>query len=718
MLRTVLLASAAALAVMKHQPALAQDGDAGTELGQTLRLEEIVVTAEKLDRTLFETTSSITVYTGAELEARSFDDLYDVVLRTPNVAQSFGDKGFNIRGIDQRQGAGAGLLINTIVDGAALPNNQATFFGPYSTWDVAQIEILRGPQGTSQGRNAIGGAIIVNSADPNFDGFDGRARAAAGELGERRIALAQNIELVDDVLAVRLAGEHREIDGWVENPIRNDDEYDAREATMLRGKILWQPVESFQALLTSRYTDSVGGEDLVDFTQFPDRRVNLSNRIGEEGSVHRINTLKLDWEATDRLAVTAISTLYDHDYTRREDIDQSPAEAGFLERLQDDESVVHELRATYDAERWRGVAGFYYGNFINRSDDLITVPVSFLGVPVDLLQQLGIDPASSIFQDRRNKSSDTNLAGFAEIEFNVTDRLTLIAGARYDSETRTNASQLSTRSAVPLPPFLPLPPDEIEASTAEFEAFLPKIGVRYELQDNLSFGFVAQQAYRAGGRSISTVSATVADFDPEFAWTYEGSVRALLWQERVALSANVFYTRWTDQQLSRALDPLVPIDTITVNAGESELYGAEASVDVIVTEGLTGFFSLGLLETEYVDFRSATGDLTGNEFALAPSVSLSFGADYRHPSGFVARADAAYTGERFSDPENNADGEMDSYWVTNAKIGYEQERWSAFVYARNLFDEDYPAQIQTTVLQARTAEPRVVGIEINVSWGS
>lgn len=130
--------SALALSLVTSAPLLAAEHGENDNLAENANNAEqpesepnmVIVTGEKLDRTLEETTTSVVIYSGEELERRSIDDLYDVVLRTPNVTQSFGEKGFAIRGIDQRFGGGAGLLVNTIVDGASLPNNQSTFLAP------------------------------------------------------------------------------------------------------------------------------------------------------------------------------------------------------------------------------------------------------------------------------------------------------------------------------------------------------------------------------------------------------------------------------------------------------------------------------------------------------------------------------------------------------------------------------------------------------------
>ena len=518
--RAAVLSSVVALTL--GQPAYADDAE--------VEVDEIIVTAEKFGRSIEETTTSVVVVSGEELEARSVEDLYDILLRTPNVTQSFGEKGFTIRGIDQRLGAGGGLLINTIVDGASLPNNQSTFFGPYSAWDVGQVEILRGPQGTVQGRNAIGGAIIINSADPELDDLNGKVRASYGELGSYQAAGALNLPLIDGMLALRLSADHRETDGWVTNPTRNGEDYDPREATTWRAKLLYAPTGTFSAKYTLSSTDSKGGEDLVDFALFPEERVNTSNLPAEEGSEHLINTLELNWAINDAIDLTSLTTYYEHDYVRIEDLDNTALDLGGLDRTQDDDSFVQEIRATIDTGgAWRALVGAYYGNFDNISFDNFFVPTSFLSPQL---------PPGLIFQERTFATEEENMAVFGEFEYDLSDRLTIIAGARYDDESRDFGSLSTTETDNPVVvPFLP--PDELITNKTSYEAFLPKLGVRYSLTGDTSLGFVVQRAYRAGGTGVAVVSGLVSEFDPEYTWNYEASLRSAVLGNRLSIEANV-----------------------------------------------------------------------------------------------------------------------------------------------------------------------------------
>lgn len=710
-------------------------------------VDEIIVTAEKFGRSVEETTTSVVVVTGEELEARSVRDLYDVILRTPNVTQSFGEKGFTIRGIDQRLGAGGGLLINTIVDGASLPNNQSTFFGPYSAWDIGQVEILRGPQGTVQGRNAIGGAIIINSADPELDAFNGKVRASYGELGSYQAAGALNLPLIDDVLALRLSADRRETDGWVTNPTRNGEDYDPREATTLRAKLLYRPADPLSVKYTLSSTDSSGGEDLVEFDPFPGDRINTSNLPAEEGSEHLINTLELNWTVNDALSLTSLTTFYQHDYVRIEDIDNTPLDLGGLDRTQDDDSFVQEIRAKIDTGgAWRALVGVYYGDFDNLSFDNFFVPTSFLNPQL---------PPGLVFQERTFSTKERNAALFGEFEYDLTDRLTLIAGARHDDELREFSALSATNTDNPLVvPFLPA--DELIENETDYEAFLPKLGVRYSLTGDTSVGFVVQRAYRAGGTGVAIVSGLVAEFDPEYTWNYEASLRSSAFDNRVSIEANLFFTQWDDQILSQITefgrDNGVPLDTIPVNAGESELYGFELAVDALVTDSLTVFGSLGYVETEYTDFVTATAELTGNEFNNASPVTASAGLSWKGEHGFSFVADVNYRDEFFSvstnDPARvtfvdvtNDTGDVigqreicsatpcndpltlvDSSVVANMKAGYAADTWSVFLFARNLFDEDYATQRNApgglaASGQLRTGEPRIFGVEFNMALG-
>ena len=197
MIRLTLSASIAALATCG---ALAQDAP---EL--EARQDTVIVTGQKIDRSLQDTPESVAVVTQLDIQTQNINDLADAISRTANIATRFDDRGFSIRGISNENVSGAGFsdLATIYVDGAPI-SRDAVRGGPLNIWDIEQIEFLRGPQSTLQGRNALAGAIVINTAEPTYD-WQGRARAVVSSSEEeQRFGAAFGGPIVDDQVAFRL----------------------------------------------------------------------------------------------------------------------------------------------------------------------------------------------------------------------------------------------------------------------------------------------------------------------------------------------------------------------------------------------------------------------------------------------------------------------------------------------------------------------------------
>ena len=698
------------------------------ETRDSIFLGTIVVEGELQSRDIQDTQTSVSVVTGEELDQRDDKDLFTVIERIPNVTSSFGDKGFGIRGIDQRGpgSAGSGLLINLSVDGASLPNRQSRLFGPFSTWDLDQVEVLRGPQSTQQGRNALGGAIVVRSADPFF-GNENKTRVEYGERDTRGGAFAVNRELVEGKLALRFSGERLDTDGWVDNPTLGTDKFDARSQETYRAKLRYDPTDDLSFILSHSYTDSSGGEDFVRKDRFPDERENLSNVDQREELETNISGLRAEWQINNVFTLESETTYYDNDYVRLQDIDQSPADGGLDSRNGDLQSFEQDLRLSFDAGRWQGVVGLFYTDI---DDEL----VDDRRIQGDALQQNAFDSLPlppnvppqvvTITQDPTERTQTENFAVFGEAEYAVTRQLGLIFGGRYDYEEQDFTS--TTRDTISVQGTLAGSSTGSEQTSTTFDAFLPKLGAVYDWTPDVSTSFTVQRGYRAGGSEVNS-QGEVSEFDPEYTWNYEIGIRSLLLDGRLTANANIFYTRWDDQQVRQQVGG-DPSNLLTVNAGESELYGGELTLEYRPTPKWDLFASVGYVQTEFLDFSDVSindgEDLSGNEFPNAPEWTAAAGASYFFDSGWEVHTDVSFTDSSFSFADNNPDLGADSRFLVNGRVGYRQDNWAVFAYVRNLFDDDFVTQsteantgrVTLPFDQVRTGEPRTVGAYVTANF--
>lgn len=229
--------------------ALAQDNNSD-------KYESITVTGQKISRTLQETPASIAVFSTDALQEKNLGTVSEVLFEAANIHGN-ANGGFNIRGVDafNVSGAGNSALATVYIDGAAMPERMTR--NGFSTWDASQIEVLRGPQSTLQGRNALAGAVIVTTQAPTHD-WQSKFRVQAGQHGEQELAVAFGGGLIEDQLAFRFSAEHQDFDGFNYNVTRNEHA-DTREDRLYRLKFLLTPsaLSDFSAQLSlTRVTTS------------------------------------------------------------------------------------------------------------------------------------------------------------------------------------------------------------------------------------------------------------------------------------------------------------------------------------------------------------------------------------------------------------------------------------------------------------------------------
>lgn len=681
--------------------------------------EQVLVTGQIQERPLRDEPGSVTVLDRTRLQTATDTDLYDLIAAVPNLNGSSDRRGFSIRGISQGGfGGGSGLLVTTVVDGAAVQGYQGTFFGPYSTWDLDRVEVFRGPQSTQQGRNALAGAVVLESRDPTYQTeLFGRARL--GNFASQQTAAVVNLPIVPNRAALRVSVDRRAGDGFVTNPTRDDEAYDFEQSLHLRAKLRFDPSARFRGMLTVAQSDSRGGDSTVNADLFPDERSNLSDHEAEDGSRHRMAALELGYDLTGSLSLESTGTLYFHEYRRVEDLDQTFVPAGVLDYDTDDQWATGDVRLRVEpGGRTRGVVGVYVANL----EDELSADASGPG------ELAGLPPGFTLTSFFLTGETTRNRALYGEFDLGLgsDDDWTLTLGGRYDREFRETRNTQGLASDPPLPG-LSGESGPARADQADYGAFLPKAAVTRRWTDTLSTSVSWQRGYRAGGRSVAVLSATTSDFGPEFTSNFEFALRAQSSDRRWRLSGNLFTTDWTDQQV-RVLTPLgLPVDTLTVNAGESSLSGAEAELGYWPTRGLEIYGSAGLLRTRFDSFADGDRDFTGNEFPFAPPWSVLGGVFYRAPGSdrfggvWTGRAEVTSQGEAFASAANDPRYRVEGRTLVNARVGYRVGSWGVFAFGRNLLDEPYLLQTWESDVPGfgrlgRAGDPRAVGIELDFSF--
>lgn len=718
---------------------------------------EIIVTGQKTNRTLQETPASVAVVTSESISNQNLLSVYDILERTPNLAVDGNKTTFSIRGIDafSVSGGGDGVLASVYLDGAVMPRTALTA-GPLDLYDIAQVEVFRGPQSTVQGRNALAGAVIIRTADPSYE-WSGRFRALITDKdGQRRFGAAVGGPLVDGQVAFRLAGEVSRADGLIHNVTTHKDA-DRRESETVRAKLLLTPdfLPGLRIVATFMHDRHQRGMFYSEF----DAPYNGRDRIATEDVMDDqtvksdIGTVEIGYDLGGGLSLTSVTNYSDIRFRSVGDPDRGPA-PGQTSRVYDpDKTFQQELRFNIDKSWIHGLIGGYYLRDDNRGyqfEATQSLNLTRLGVDRQLLA-MGLPQATvnavlnlyggvvpirnSLSQPRLTE----NYAGFADLTFPVTDRFRINAGLRYDHETQDRGATQTVviDRALPDPANLPIPAlapiitqlNAILRATAAgansvepvrpvtYTAWLPKIGLTYDLAQDVSLSFTAQRGYRAGGSGLNQQRAQTYDFDPEYTWNYEFALRSEWFDRRLTLNANAYWIDWKDQQVSVQLTPGAVFDTQVVNAGKSRLYGAEVELSGRPTRTLNLYAGAGYSNTKFQEFNVTIGSLSaaaqGNEFARAPHWTLSGGATFHHPNGLFANLNANYRSAYYQDTVDQAFRDIPGRTLVNAKIGWQGDHFGAFLTASNLFNVQKPSQFFTDFdgrVRGTLTEPRILGL--------
>lgn len=674
-------------------------------------LEEIVVTARRREESLQEIPVSVTAFSEASIDRNMFEGVADYFSRTPNV--SFISKGsrdrkeLSIRGVTNQLDSTEALIpANTFAFYIDEFSVSAATVNP-AVMDFERIEILRGPQGTYFGRNAIGGAINITTRKPDNEFF------AEGSFDVSRFDTYDlegtfNIPLVEDVLAIRANYKREESDGFIDNVNSlgggNDSEYEYARFSLrytptdrltidLIGTDSDEVVgmrEGVPSGVMSRFAESIFGPgadpDGVGFWPENTDKVNF-NRKQEVGSEYQYITGRVEYQF-DRMSFTSISGYLESDTFLRGDIDGGSPDLFFEVKPISRESWSQEVRLQSLTD---GAVDWTVGAIYTRDEGEIAQE-TFVGDA----EPFGLPSGFQITASFGDEES-TGRAVFGEAVWHATDKLDLLFGLRYTEDEITIAEFNVSAGMI----------NNFVSDTADFDDVSPKVSATYFISDDTNVYATVSKGFKAGGVQIGS-SLEESAFDPEELWNFEVGVKSQLFQGRARVNAALFYLDWTDLQASFAVAEVDDTGTVVFNTGiqnaaSASNFGGEAEVSALLTDDLIANFALGYTDAEFDSFTNAfvdgeIVDLSGRQMPNAPQWTASADLEYGFPiagrDGF-ARLEWFFRDESRSDLValvREAEGfpfVVPSFNHYNLRVGVEGERFGVTAYVENLFDAEY-----------------------------
>ena len=711
-------------------------GATGARAAEGGGLEEIVVTAEKRAERVQDVPISMSVMTGQDLADKGIVNIDDLAGKMPNVQTilPFGpqEPQFSIRGVTETDfSPNQSSPIALYVDGVF---KSVGALQALNMFDTESLDVLRGPQGTLQGRNATGGAILINSVKPSLTGTEGYLTAGIGNYGRYESQGAINTPLVDGTLAMRVAYMFTNVDGYVHDPLpgQNNDSLSGVLDGAARVSFLYKKGD-FDALLRlfksrsnptnyGEYSKDIGAGGIgvptgyLSYLNIPDNEYGpsgytrkglgfwdtASNYVHSRLIENQGVSLEMNEQLTPDLKLTSVTGFDNGQWRTNEDDSGSPVNADRARYFSRVDSVQEEVRVTtsFDGPEnfiFGGLYGFERLFMTNESDWDNYVPAILndaSGNPVNIClatQLIACKQTIGFHQERED------LAFYLNNTYKITDALTFTAGTRYtDDSVKVQNYQSSLRwidpaTGVDSQPVITLP--STNAQTADHK-WIGKAGLDYHFDpDHMVYGSWSL-GFRGSAFNASALNpASVTVVKPETLMDYELGTKNDFFDHRLRVNLGGFYYVYRNQQFA-TFDPATGL-SVEYNLPKIDSTGGELEItakpfnDLIVN--LTSGYTFAVYQGGVVNALS----VTGNRVQEAPRWSFTGSVDWHFLDTDFANFDVLFSGYGVTaqnfDANNDATTAMGSYFVFDSRLNAEIPQWNATgsLWAQNLFDRKY-----------------------------
>ncbi|MCK7596657.1 TonB-dependent receptor [Microbulbifer sp. CAU 1566] len=665
------------------------------------QLEEVTVTAQKREQSMQEVPVAVTAINSDQLMQNGISDLTDIQKLSPNTTLQ-ASRGTNstltafIRGIGQQDPLwgfepGVGIYIDDVY--VARPQGAVL-----DILDVDRVEVLRGPQGTLYGKNTIGGALKYVTKKMTGD-TELKIGGGLGSYNQRDLKIAGSTAISDTVnIGGAIASFQR--DGYGENVITGKDQYN-KDIISGRFAVEWNPSDTVWVRLAGdktvdesaakhghRFAPGRGGEPVLGSVFDTESNMTSDNLVETSGM-----SLIAEWNMSDSVTLKSITahrqgeteTAIDFDSTSRPDFD--------VPAYYEDDQTTQEFQLIWQGDNADLVSGLYYytGTAAGAFD-------AVLGY-INLTQQV----AGSV--------DTTSLSAYAHYNWQFAEDWNLSVGGRYTQDDKDaevfKANFIGLYSPLfagkynpgqPAATFLGALTDYQNSDS--WGQFTPHLGVDYQVNDDTMLYAKYSAGFKSGGFDMrgdaSTLPTTVDGFDPETVDTYEFGVKADLLNNRLRLNAAAFRADYDDMQVTiQQLNPAGGFSSAVLNAGQARIQGLELEATLAMTDNLLANFTLGLADTEFLEFISGGVDVSNErDMQNTPDTTAMFQLNYSMPVGnggelvFLPTVSYRADTQIFEIPSIL---DQEAYTLVDMTATYYSAdgNWNLGLAGKNLTDEEY-----------------------------
>lgn len=680
-------------------------------------LEEVIVTSQFRDTKALELASSVSVFDQRTIDARGANNLEQLLNLAPNVNFSAGasrGRYIQIRGIGERS-----QFIDPVNPSVGLIIDGVDFTGlglAASTLDIEQVEILRGPQGTLYGANALAGLITMQSHAPS-EILTAKISAEVAEYNSKTLGVMVSGPLTDRLL-YRVAAQKQQSDGYIENKFLGKKDTNNIDESIVRAKLRFHTNDDLQLDFSMLYIDVDNGYDA--FT-LDNSRNTLSDQPGQDRQETVAASFSAQWSGSDGFTAEAVLSTansdteygYDEDWVYMGFHPDGYSSVDNYVRDKDNISADIRLISKPESNIFNGMSSWVVGVYLRNEDEYLVRNNSF-----------------------ESQFETENYAAYGQLRTALSDNFDLVTGLRLERRNADYSDNLAVQS------------DNDE------DLWGGNITLEYQYTDNtLVYGTISR-GYKAGGingRIISAqesnpaISNDMFEFETEHMINYELGLKGAWLDNRLQAQLVAFYQDRSDVQAKQSIFDSndFSFDDYLANAAGGKTTGIEVELNYLATDTLQFFAALGWLNAEFDDFLSASHvdakddfngivfppvDLEGRDVAHAPEYQFFVGSELSLTTHVVLRVEVE--GKDAFYYSNSHNQQSSSYELVNARLTYQGDHWNVSLWGRNLTDEDYstrgfyfsnefgnnPANGYAPETYVQYGEPRIVGISTSYTF--